>query len=103
MIAAARADGEAAHVVCVQLVDWVREDVNLLGLCGRNMAGDVGEHVLRGWFGLGGARALSGLGHVTLQGLNRDGVVFFCICVGEAWPGGKISFFDGRKPSGAYR
>ena len=46
---------------------------------------------------------MSGLGHGTLQGLNRDGAVFFCICVGEAWPGGKISCFDGRKPSGAYR
>ena len=67
------------------------------------MAGNVGKHILQGWFGLGGARALSAPDHVTLQGLNRDREIFCRICVSEAWPGGKISCFDGRKPSGAHR
>ena len=66
------------------------------------MRDDVGGRILRDWFGLGGARTLSGLGHVTLQYLNRDGEVFCCIGVGEAWKGGKISCFDGRKPRGAH-
>ena len=85
MIYAARADGEATHVVCVQLSDRVCADVKLIGLHGQKLVGDVGERVLCGWFGLGGVRAFSGLGHVTLQGLNRDGAVFCCIGVGEAW------------------
>ena len=66
MISAAGVDGEADCVVCVQLAYWVREEVKLLGICGRKLAGNVGEHVLRGWFGLGGARALSSMDHVTL-------------------------------------
>ena len=70
MIAAARADGEATHVVCVQLANRVYVDVEFLGLLGRHLIVDVGERVISGCFGLGGARALSGLDHVTLQVLN---------------------------------
>ena len=66
MITAARADGEATHAVCIQLANRVYVDIKLLGLLGRQLIVDVGERVLRGWFGLGGARALSGLGHMTL-------------------------------------
>ena len=91
MIAAARADSEATHVVRVQLAYRVCVEVNFLGLRGRQLIVDVGERVLCGLFGIVGARALSGLGHVTLQGINRDGAVFCCIVVGEAWPRGKIS------------
>ena len=102
MIDSARADGEATHVVRVQLSGRVCVDVKFLGLSGRYLIVDVGERVLRGWFGLGGARTLSSLGHVTLQGLNRDRAVFCCIGVGEAWLRGKISCFGGRKPCGAH-
>ena len=102
MIAAARADGEATHVVRVQLSNRVCVDVKFLGLIGRQIIVDVGERVICGWFGLGGACALSGMVHVTLQGLNRDGAVFFCVGVGEAWPRGKISCFDGRNPRGMH-
>ena len=76
MIAAARADGQANHVVRIQLANRVCVDVKFLGLCGRQMIVDVGERVLRGWFGLGRAHAFSGLGYVTLQGINRDGQYF---------------------------
>ena len=66
MIAAERADGEATHVVCIQLANRVCIDIKFLGLLGRHLIFNVGDRVLRGWFGFGGARALSGLGHVTL-------------------------------------
>ena len=102
MIDAVRVDREATHVVRIQIADWICEDVKLLGLRVRKLAGNIREHILRGWFGIGGACALSGLGHMTLQGLNRDGAVFCCISVGEAWTGGEISCFDGHKPSGAH-
>ena len=102
MIAAVRADGESTHVVRVQLAYRVCVDVKFLGIRGRQLIVDVGERVFRGWFWLGGSHAWSGLGQVTFQGLNRYGAVFFCIGVGETWPRGKISCFDGRKPHGAH-
>ena len=102
MIAAARADGQANHVVRIQLANRVCVDVEFLGLVGRQLTVGVGECVIHGWFGLGGACALSGLVHVTLQGLNRDGALFFCVGVCEAWPRGKIFCFDGRKPHGGH-
>ena len=66
MIAAAISDGEANHVVRVQLANRVCIDIKFLGLLGRHLIFNVGDRVLRGWFGFGGARALSGMGHVTL-------------------------------------
>ena len=102
MITAARVDGEATQVVRVQLANRVCVDVKFLGLLGRQLIVDVGERVLRGWFGFGGAHALYGMGHLTLYVLNRDRVVFCCVGVGEAWPRGKNSCFDGRKPRGAH-
>ena len=44
----------------------------------------VEERFIRGWCGLGGVCALSVLGDVTLQGLNRDGALFCWVGVGEA-------------------
>ena len=102
MIAAAIVDGEATHVVRVYLDDRVCVDVHIIGFRGRKRVADVRGRVLRGWFGLGGAHSLSGLGHVNLQGLNRDGAVFCYIGVGEACPGDKISCFDSRNPHGAH-
>ena len=66
IIAAARADREATHVVRVQLDNRVCVDVELFGLLGSQLIVGVGKRVICGWFGLGGVRALSGLGHVTL-------------------------------------
>ena len=66
MIAAARADGESTHVVCVQLANGVCVDVEFFGLLGRQLIVGVGERIICGWSGLGGARVLSDLGHVTL-------------------------------------
>ena len=90
MIAAARADREATHVVCVQLDNRVCVDEEFLGILGKQLIVGVGERIIRGWFGLGRARDLSGRGYVTLQGINKDGAVFCSVGVCEAWPRGKI-------------
>ena len=55
VVAAAGADGEAAHVVCVGLSDGLTDNVEFLGFYGRNLTVDVREQLLVGRFGLGGA------------------------------------------------
>ena len=90
------ADGEAAHVICVELADGITDDVEFLGFYGRKFTGDVGKSFLVGRSGLGGARTLSILCHVSFQGIDQDRTVSRLVCIREAWPGGKIASFDGR-------
>ena len=42
-----------------------------------------------------GAYALAQLFDVSLEGLDRDGIIFGGVFAGEAWPGGAVSRFDG--------
>ena len=42
VVAAARADGEAAHVVSVELADGFHDDKQFVGALGRELTGDVG-------------------------------------------------------------
>ena len=74
--AVAVADGEAAHVVCVELADGLNDDVDLLGFYYRKFTGDVGERFLVGRFGLGGAQNLSVLSHVSLKNFTKTGQYF---------------------------
>ena len=67
MIAAAVADGEAAHVIRVELADGFGHDVNFARLYSRGMTGAVWECVFVVGLGFGGPKALSGLGHIPLQ------------------------------------
>ena len=96
VVAAAGADGEADRVICVELADGINDNVEFLGFYGRYLTGDFGERFLVGRFGLGGARTLYGLSHVSFQRLNRDRKVFCRVCISEAWTGEKVARFDGR-------
>ena len=86
VVATEVADREAAHVICVELADGLNDDVDLLGFYGRKLTGDVGECFLVGRFGIGGALTLSGMSHVSFQGIDRDRIVFFRVCISEACP-----------------
>ena len=55
VVAAAGADGEAAHVVCEELAHGLTDDVEFLGFFGRKFSVDVKESFLVGRFGFGGA------------------------------------------------
>ena len=102
VVAAAVADTEAARVICVELSNGLNDDVDFLGFYGRKFTGDVGKSFLVGRSGLGGARTLSILCHVSFQGIDQDRKLFFRVCIIEAWPGGKVASFDGRKPGIAH-
>ena len=57
VVAAARADGGAAHAVSVELADGLNDDEQFLGALGQELTGDVGEGNLgsRLGFGISGA------------------------------------------------
>ena len=96
VVAVAVSDGEASHVICVEFAYGLNDDVEFFVFYGRKLTGDVGERFLVGRFGLGGAQTLSGLSHVSFQGLERDRKVFCRVCIIESWPRGKVASFYGR-------
>ena len=96
VFAAAGADGEVAHVICVELAGGINDDVELLGFYGRKLTGGVGERLHVGRFGLGGARTLSGPSHVSFEILDQYTTVFCRVCISEAWSGSKVASFHGR-------
>ena len=55
VVSAAGKDGEAAHVICVEIVDGLTDDGEFLGFFGRKLSVDVMESFLVGRFGIGGA------------------------------------------------
>ena len=52
VVAAAGADGEAAHVICLELDNGLNDNIEFLGFYGRKLTGDVGERFLVWRFGL---------------------------------------------------
>ena len=67
MISAAGADGEAAHVICVDLSDGFNHNVKFARLYVRELTGAVWECFIVVRLGLGGPKSFSGLGQITLQ------------------------------------
>ena len=59
VVDAARADGEAANVVSVELADGLNDNEQFFGALGRELTGDAGEGDLGGRLGFGGAGTLS--------------------------------------------
>ena len=55
VVSAAGKDGEAAHVICVEITDGITDDVELLVFYDRKLTVDVRERFLVGRFGIGGA------------------------------------------------
>ena len=51
VVVAARADGEAVHVVGVELADGLNNNKQFLGALGQDLTGDVGEGDLGGRLG----------------------------------------------------
>ena len=84
VVAVAVSDGEASHVICVEFAYGLNDDVEFFVFYGRKLTGDVRERLLVGWFGIGGARTLSGLSHVSFQRLDQDRTVFCRVCISEA-------------------
>ena len=103
MIAAAGEDGEAAQAVGVELADGLTNDVEFIGFYVRKLTDDFGECFRVGRFGLGGARTLSGLSHVSFKGLDRDRKLFLRVCISDSCPGGKVTIFDGCQPGKTHR
>ena len=97
LVAAAGAYREESRVVCVERADDFYPDAELSGRVGLGMllnggsrrGGEVGV------FSLGGADALLGLCEVALDGLITGWEILGSIGVGESWPGGEVSGFDG--------
>ena len=66
MVAAAGADGEAAHVIRVEIYDGFDHKVKFARLYGRGLTGAVWECFLVVGLGLGVPRSLSGLVQMPL-------------------------------------
>ena len=75
VVAAARADTEASHVVGIELTDGFNDDKQFLGARGQELTGDVREGALGGQLWLGGAGAFSRLDHVAAHCLDGDGAI----------------------------
>ena len=61
------ADGEATHVIRVELSDGFDHHIQSVQPYGREMTGAVWECFIVVSLGIGGPRALSGLGQMRLQ------------------------------------
>jgi hypothetical protein len=59
VVAAAGTVREVAHVISIELADWLNDDKELLGLLGRELTGGVKKGFLCVQLGLVGAHALS--------------------------------------------
>ena len=101
VVAAARADGESAHVVGVELANGLNDDEEFFGALGWELPGDVGEGDLSGRFGLGGAGVFLRLDHVASECFNRDRAVFGGVGVGQARPRAKVAGLGGCQSRGA--
>mgnify|MGYP006187013679 CR=1 FL=1 len=97
LVATARACGESAHVVCVELADGLYKHVEFV--CSRGGGIDGGSYGFCR-FGFGGSEALSGLGKVPLEGFRAVGAVLGGVGKSEARPAGVVAGFDGGEPSG---
>ena len=101
LIDAARANGEAPSVVCVQLDNVLYVHMQFIGSCfGQKRRVVCGYGWYRVHLGLGALalsriQALKSLLHVGTEGLGRSRALLAGVMVGETRPGGVVAGFDG--------